>query len=70
MKKIYLQPKTKVTCPSLESFLIGESPLDPNNPTSGLGGNDPGNGGNPGDDEGDDWGGAKGRGMWDRGGLW
>ena len=67
MKKIYLQPTTKVSFPELESFLIGESPLDPNNPTGGLGGNTPGNGGEGGDD---DWGGAKERGMWDNDGLW
>ena len=69
MKKIYLQPKTKVTCPSLDSFLLGESPLDPNDPTSGLGGddNDPGNGG---EGSGSDWAGSKGRGMWDNDGLW
>lgn len=67
MKKIYLKPITEVSYPKLETILVGESPLDPNNPGSGLGGNTPGNGGEGGDD---DWGGAKGRGMWDSDGLW
>lgn len=67
MKKIYLKPITEVSYPKLETILVGESPLDPNNPTGGLGGNTPGNGGEGSDD---DWGGAKERGMWDNDGLW
>jgi len=69
MKKIYLQPTTKVSYPELESFLIGQSPLDPKNPTGGLGGNTPGNGGEGGGGE-EDFAGSKGRGGWDAGGLW
>ncbi len=62
MKKIYIQPETKLAAYDLDLLVNGASPLDPNDP-SNLPGN-PGNGGEGGDDEEEDWGAAKDRNIW------
>ena len=71
MKKIYFEPEMHIMMPQLTSDMLIMS-LEDNDPTNGLGGGgtDPGKTPGEDDDEGDIWGGAKGRGMWDSDGLW
>lgn len=64
MKKIYLKPETTTVDSELDMNLMLPS-LDPDNPGSDLP-DQPGNGGQGpgGDDDEEEWGGAKGRNIW------
>lgn len=65
MKKIYFEPKMRITMPQLKSeFLIMS--LDDQDPTN-LPDNPPDKGG---DGEEGEWGGIKERNAWEDGGLW
>lgn len=70
MKKIYFEPEMLIKMVNLDTFMQVPS-LDHTDPTNGLGdGTEPSNGGSDEGGEGDIWGDAKGRGMWDNDGLW
>ena len=67
MKKIYLKPETIANDTTLKMNLMIPS-LDPNDPSDLPGGG--GNGGQgPGGDDEEEWGGAKGRNIWEND-LW
>ena len=65
MKKIYFEPQMRIKMFDFQTSVL-EASLDDGNPSDLPGGG----GKDPGDDSGEDWGGAKERNPWDSNGLW
>ena len=65
MKKIYFEPTMRIKLFDFQTSVL-EASLDDGNPSDLPGGG----GKDPGEDDGEDWGGTKERNPWDSNGLW